>query len=310
MMRSFLLAGVAVIGLAAQASAAPLTLTGNYVQVGVNDNGTLGSGGATPPGMLHDPTGTGSFAPGGIPNDYLTPGSPHEGFAVKYATSPTSGRTQLLNDNQGPADFGTAAPTPIVDGATWTSSVAGVLQITNTYKVTANSERVVISTTITALAALLDVVFGRSVDPDPDVNRFGDFVTVNQRGNATLSANDFVGSKGNVSGLFLALLNLSGNTYAHDTGISGFCCNNDDPDNVLAGYGATFPGTSTGDEGLQMAWRLGDMAEGTSKTIDYAYVFGAKIDDVIVDERVPVPATAVLFGAALLGLAGLRRKAA
>ena len=54
--------GLAVAGMAA---ASPVTLTGNYVQVGVSDFGTMGSNGGTAPGMLHDPTGAGNFAPGG-----------------------------------------------------------------------------------------------------------------------------------------------------------------------------------------------------------------------------------------------------
>jgi hypothetical protein len=38
------------------AIAAPLVLEGNYVKIGVNDAGTVGSGGATSPGIQYDST--------------------------------------------------------------------------------------------------------------------------------------------------------------------------------------------------------------------------------------------------------------
>src|SRR5947207_562339 len=69
--------------IAVSSQAAPLTLTGNFLKVGISDAGTLGSNSATSPGILHDPTGTQNFCPGGICNDYLTPGTPHEGFSFK-----------------------------------------------------------------------------------------------------------------------------------------------------------------------------------------------------------------------------------
>ena len=57
-----------------------LILVGDYVKIGVNEaTGTLGSGGNTPPGILYDATGTGTFNPS---YDYLTPGSPFEGWAL------------------------------------------------------------------------------------------------------------------------------------------------------------------------------------------------------------------------------------
>ena len=56
-------------------------LENNWVKAGVNkDAGTFGSGGNTSPGLLFDPTGTGTFNAG---FDYLTPGSPFDGFSVK-----------------------------------------------------------------------------------------------------------------------------------------------------------------------------------------------------------------------------------
>lgn len=301
---SAVLAGTFVM--AGSAQAASLTLAGNYVKVGVNDFGTFGSGGATSPGILHDPTGTGTF---GI-NDYLTPGTPHDGFGVK------SDQTGFIgNDNAfGGSGFGTASPTLLVgpaalgyaNAATWSGGNSN-LGITNSYFFNPNDERVLVKTTITAVTGLTNLKFVRSEDPDPDVNAHGTFVTKNQRGNSLFGAADFIGSAGNVSGLFLGFVNNSGNTYTHNTLISGSCCTTQDPDTVLAGGGATFPNApDVGDYGLNMAWLIGDLAAGDSATISYYYVFGNNIDTG--GGNVPEPGMLSLLGLALAGTAVARRR--
>ncbi|QYU66068.1 hypothetical protein J4558_13765 [Leptolyngbya sp. 15MV] len=131
-MRQFLLATAAVVGFAAAASAAPLTLTGNFVQVGVSDRGTLGSNGSTPPGMRHDPTGAGNFTPGGIANDYLTPGTPHEGFSINSTQTGYRENTNASSFNS----FAFSAPTTTtVSGysiaATQSGTLAGFLNVTH-----------------------------------------------------------------------------------------------------------------------------------------------------------------------------------
>jgi hypothetical protein len=297
------IAAAAALTVSFAAFAAPLTLTGNYVQVGVGDAGTLGSGGSAPPGMRHDSTGTGNFTPGGIPNDYLTPGTPSEAFAVSVGSS--TARTTYSNSNSGGGDFTSTSPTLTAVpgfslGATWSSSIAGVLQIDHTYFFNAGDERVNIVTTITALEDLIDVAFGRHLDPDPDVNRFGDFATINTRGNSLFSANDLVSAAGRTTGLTVGLLDNQ-STYFSNTGISGFCCSIDSPDNVLLGYGPTSPTNNVGDFGLQMAWSIGNLARGASASITYAYVFGERQDTIGGD--VPAPMTPLLVGLGLVGLA-------
>lgn len=300
---------VAVFGLAAvSANAAPLTLEGDYIRVGISDYGTLGSGGATSPGLLHDPTGTSTF---GV-NDYITPGTPHEGFSLVSDQFSFS-----QNDNDGFSDFGTASPTLLVgpdalgyaNAATWSGGNA-FLSITNSYFFNPGDQRILVTTKITALSDLADLAFARSVDPDPDVNTFGSFSTNNQRGNLLFGVDDFIGAEGPSTGLTLAIVNLNGDVYVHGTQINGSCCSNIDPYDVLA-----FPGgvTSVGDHGLNMAWRIGDLTTGSIATINYAYAVGDRIGTVGGDGGViPEPASWLMMiaGFGLVGAALRRRRLA
>jgi hypothetical protein len=69
-----------------------------WIKAGVNTNtGTLGSGGGTSPGLLFDPTGTGTF---NSSYDYLTPGSPFDGFSLKVDS------TNKTNNNTGTVQIG------------------------------------------------------------------------------------------------------------------------------------------------------------------------------------------------------------
>jgi hypothetical protein len=306
LMRMKYLIACAAVALAAPAFADPITLTGNYLKVGVSDYGTLGSDGNTSPGILHDPTGTGDFSSN---NDYLTPGTPHEGFSVNSATF---GYSQ--NDNDGYSDFGTGSPTLLTgaaamgyaNAATWTGS-NGSLQITNSYFFNPGDQRILVTTTLTALSDIASLAFSRSLDPDPDVNTYGSFATNNQRGNSLYGVTDFVGAAGPATGLTIGLLNLSGDTYTHNTEIgSGDCCNNRDPFEVLTG--GTYDSTSA-DDSINLAWYVGDLTTGQSATLTYAYVVGANIQTV--GGAVPEPASwaMMLGGFGVIGGA-LRRRSA
>src|SRR5210317_1572738 len=87
-------------------------LENDYVKAGVNGtSGTFGSGGNTSPGLLFDSTGTGTF---NTSYDYLTPGSPFDGWSIKIDgvnTTNDNGSSSSWTDSDGLSDT--------TDGFTW-----------------------------------------------------------------------------------------------------------------------------------------------------------------------------------------------
>jgi hypothetical protein len=304
------LLAASALGSASIAMAAPITMEGNYLKVGTSDRGTLGSNGSTSPGILHDPTGTKNF---GV-NDYLTPGTPHEGFGVAYG-SVTSGLWSQATNASSSTNFGSTSPTLLVGAAamgfanavSW-SGTDGRVNITHSYFFNNNDERIKVVTTITALRDLDNIAFARSIDPDPDVNTFGSFATNNQRGNSLFGINDFIGAAGPRTGLTIGLLNLSGTDFVSGTSINSSCCNNVNPFNVLSNSAGGLGLTSTGDHSLNMAWRIGNMTGGQSVALTYAYVFGDNIETVGGGVPEPTSWAMLIAGFGLVGGAARRRR--
>jgi hypothetical protein len=286
---------------ASAAIAAPVTLTGNCVKMGANDLGTLGSGGSTPPGILYDATCTGTFVAN---TDYLTPGTPFEGFGVR---STQSGFAANSNESGAQIAATGALTTNTVAGftnsVTWAGALAGFYNVVNSYFFNANDERINVRTTITALTDLTNLSFSRAIDPDPDALSSGVFNTNNQRGFGTLAATDFVYSAGGATGRPLGL--YSNSAYVHNTAIVSNWPELD-PTVYLSGLN-----DGNGDYAIGMGWLIGSLTKGQSATIDYAYVMGTSVGTIdIPPTGVPVGAPLVLlaFGLAQLGFA--RRRAA
>lgn len=252
---------------AAPVGTTSLILEGDYIRTGVSDNGTLGVGGTTSPGFIFDSTGTRTFNPA---NDYLTPGTPQEGFSVSYA-----GSGVLVNNNTGTRNIGSAASPVIVDSATsgydnsvsWSGTVAGQFTIEHLYGLNDDSKQVEIKTKITALTDLTGVKFSRWIDPDS-----GGTSSINTRGNATLglAPEDWVNSESETNGATLGLFSDSETT--HNTAIT-FPWSTD-PADYLAGSGDT-----VGDHSIGIGFDIGDLGTGDFIELLYIYAVAADIDD-------------------------------
>jgi hypothetical protein len=299
--------------------AAPIIMSGDFVRTAVSDDGTLGFGGGTSPGILHDPTGSGDFSNN---DDYLTPGTPFEGWELEYTT--TSGAFSQIRQNNAGGDSIAAGTLTDLSGTTsdnlvrWEAIVAGAIEITHDYFFDNDEERINIRTTLTALQDLTGVLLSRAMDPDPDVNRFGSFSTNNQRG---LDANgdgdfddagdaapeDFAGSVGTQSGQTIAI--FSRDSTPHNTGIASNCCSVTDPTFYL--NGGNLGSSSTGDNGIGIGFNIGSLLGGDSVTLNYAWVMGGTLETVDIDDNeVPAPFTLGLIGAGLIGFGAARRKRA
>ena len=267
------LAAASVFLMGSASYAAPLTLQGNYVKIGVNDAGTVGSGGATSPGIQYDSTGTATFNPA---YDYLTPGNPFEGFTVRGK----DGSTVLFNYYNNNNSVGGAQITgTLVDysgvsyrgltydnRAVWSGSVTE-FNIEHDYRFNDNQQFVDINTRLEFLINVPTLYFGRFTDPDARAAAGDSSRTDNTRGYAGgIPATNVVLSEALVSKYALGL--FTGQIGGVNSGISaGWSTNPEDY------YNGTNGGPS-GDHTIGLGFMFSGISAGDIVNIQYAYIFG------------------------------------
>lgn len=265
-------------------------VSNQFSLIGINEIGTLGSNGATSPGILFDPTGTANY---GI-NDFLTPGAPFEGFYL------SSSLGSWGSNNNGSSDFVSSNPVQTSSSSVrWTStSQDGLIGLTNFYQLTADTNGTVlgITTSITNLSAtsIDNLQFLRTLDPDPDVNQFGTYDTIN-----TLGVNGAC-AEGAFSLQTICLM-ASPSSYTSQVGISAPWSTS--PSTYLSGTTA-----GDGDYAIGVAFDIGQLAAGQTAQVSYGYSMASSITVIPPLPPVPEPETVSMMLGGLAVLSLLRRR--
>lgn len=241
-----------------------------YVKFGYSDNGTLGYGGSSKPGIQYDKDGTYNFLDTA---DFLTPGSPWEMFAVKIGSS------AYVNNNASGATAGqmtttlkstnlTTSGNDTYGSITYESTVGG-LKITQVYSLGQTSQVISMQVTIENVSGstVNDVKYARGTDPDVDSNGLPGSTssTNNVRGATGIDAQNIVLATGPVSNRVIGLYTDS--SFTHNTGVTGWST---DPSSYLSGTNV-----GNGDNTIGVGFDLGSFVAGQSKTFSFAYVFAA-----------------------------------
>ena len=250
-------------------------LENDYVKAGVNGTtGTFGSGGNTSPGLLFDSTGTGTF---NTDYDYLTPGSPFDGWSIKIdgvnTSNNNSGGVASWTDSDGLSDG---------DGTlNWngTNSDYASWEVEHIYSLGATSEFIDITTNITAGTSASDstVYFGRFIDPDARAADGDSSATDNVLGYSGIPDTNVAFSEAVSSKYALGLYSTNSNV---DAGITAWTTEADsytdskytDSDGNTVNYG-------TGDDTIGLTWVWTGVEAGDILTAEYSYIFGPSAFD-------------------------------
>ena len=246
-------------------------LENDYVKAGVNGtSGTFGSGGNTSPGLLFDSTGTGTF---NTSYDYLTPGSPFDGWSIKIDGVNTT------NNNQGNGPWTDSdGLSDTTDGFAWqgTNSDYASWQVEHNYSLGATSQFIDIETNITAGTSASDstVYFGRFIDPDARAADGDSSSTDNVLGYSGIPDSNVAFSEALSSRYALGLYSTNSNV---DAGITGWSSNADAyTENSVDADGSL---TNTGDNTIGLTWVWTGVKPGDILTAEYAYIFGPSAFD-------------------------------
>ena len=253
----------------AQTTGSVFSLTGDYIKIGVSDYGTIGSKGNTSPGMLYDNTGTRTF---NNAYDYLTPGTPFEGFTVKYTNGAGSLVTQTNNNTGSTSITGGILTnysgfayngTTFDNRAVWTGNGNGYSLI-NDVRFNNNQKFIDITTTLTSTVSMTNLYFGRFIDPDARAAAGDSSATTNTLGYSPIPAKQVVFSEALSSKYALGLYSAASNVGA---GISSSWTT--DP---IQYYNSVNGGS--GDYTIGLGFLVPTVAVGDIVTFQYAYIFG------------------------------------
>ena len=258
-------------------------LENNWVRAGVNGTtGTFGSGNGTSPGLLFDPTGTGTFDPS---YDYLTPGSPFDGFAVKIdgenkVNNNAGNMNQIPNCDCRMGETMFDGNNYLIWGGNWEHG-GGTWEINNTYTLGETNPYVDVHTEIIAGSDATTLSFGKFIDPDSQGMPGDSSSTDNVLGYGVIPDTNVAFSEATVSRYALGIYTTDTNVTA---GINGWSTQADgyngttytDADGNPVNYG-------NGDDTIGISWTWTGISAGDIMEASYAYIFGPSAFDAASD---------------------------
>ena len=264
---------------ATTATSQNVIIENEYVRAGVNlSTGTLGSGGGTRPGLQYDNTGTRTFPCASCQGDYLTPGTPFEGFTVRLEDSSGTLVRTYTNNNTGSRSITTGAwvGTPTASSAVWSATTSD-FTITNNYSLPSGQRYIDINTGITASVAIGRLYFGRFIDPDAMPMTGDTSATDNVLGYGAIPRRNVAFAEATTSRYALGLYSAAPNVGA---GIGGGANNwTTNPVIYYNGYSPYTSGGATidygrGDVTIGLGFLVNNVAVGDIVNFQYAYIFG------------------------------------
>jgi len=256
------------------ALAGNVTLQGNCVKIGTSDRGTIGSQGNTAPGILYDSTCTSTFNPA---YDYLTPGTPFEGWTIKGLDA--TGAIIFNHSNNNNAGWGPVNPVTGTNvdysgvsyrgvtydnRAVWSGSTSN-FNIEHDVRFNDTQHFVDINTRLEFSVAVPTLYFGRFTDPDARAAAGDSSATLNVRGYAGgIPATNVVLSEALASKYALGLFTAATNS---NTGVSNAWTTN--PVDYYNGVN-----DGDGDYTIGVGFMFSGLNAGDIVNIQYAYIFG------------------------------------
>ncbi len=247
-------------------------LQGNYMEIGVSASGSLGTSVAAPAG--YHPQGqsgisyvvdTDGWTSGAAPRagDFTLPGSPVDSIVVgfngtSYAQDERSGRRQIATTT---TDISTAT----LLGARTTGLVGGSLVFTQTITLDPSATYYITTITVENVsgAAMNDVRFMRSFDPDQDQYRYGNYTTYNDVLSNPTAGNDLAiaRAQGPNSGVSVNLVAFDEDARASNFGFANY--------NTYVNQAYAAPVDLNGqlvDQAITLTFSFGNLAAGQSAT--------------------------------------------
>jgi hypothetical protein len=265
MFKKKFIASVVATLLSTATMAQNVILVNEYVKAGVNaTTGTLGSGGNTSPGLLYDSTGTGTF---NTSYDYLTPGSPFEGWAVRIVNGGVGTNYHNNNAYVTQVPGGAWVGTPTSSSAVWAVNHSN-FDLQHTYALGSGKQYLDIATRIEAKIAMDQLYFARFIDPDARAATGDSSSTDNVRGYGVIPRQNVVFSEALTSRYALGLYTTQ--ATGSNTSISPMWSSNpqDYYDNT-SGHDVV-----RGDYTIGISFLSSSLAIGDIVTYRYAYIFG------------------------------------